>query len=233
MGVGINREEFHRYRGILFDFGGTLDSDGEHWLDRFFSLYASQGLGIPPSEIKRAFYYADTLCQGDPQLASAGLRPLMQYHVHLQFEALNLRRGGKEKELVDLFCTQSERYLRRNALLLERAKARYRLGLVSNFYGNVACLCEEAGLGPFLDMILDSARVGINKPDPEIFLMALDRLGLPPGLVVYVGDSYERDIIPARRIGMKAVWLRGKNPRGPLDGGPWIRSLTELDILLK
>jgi putative hydrolase of the HAD superfamily len=230
----MEKRKLHGYKAVLFDFGGTLDSDGEHWLDRFLFLYETLGLHIAPSEIKRAFYYADGLCNGDPRLASLGLRPLMQHHIHLQFEALNLQREEKEKELVDSFCAHSERYLRRNASLLERAKARYRLGLVSNFYGNVAFLCEEAGLKPLLDVILDSAQVGMSKPDPEIFLRALEKLDLPPGRTVFVGDSYERDILPARRLGMKAIWLKGKNPRGPSEDpmDSSITSLTELDGLL-
>lgn len=52
----MNPERFHGCKPILFDFGGTLDSDGEHWLDRFYALYGDVGLRIPVSEIKEAFY---------------------------------------------------------------------------------------------------------------------------------------------------------------------------------
>jgi putative hydrolase of the HAD superfamily len=134
--------KFHESKAILFDFGGTLDSDGEHWLDRFYGLYKSAGLDIPASEIKRAFYDADSLCNGDPQVISSGLRPLMAHHVHLQFMTLNLEDAGKERELVETFCSRSEMVLRRNARLLSRLKHRYRLGLVSNFYGNLGVLWE-------------------------------------------------------------------------------------------
>ena len=222
-------------KAILFDFGGTLDSDGEHWLDRFYALYEGEGLNIPSSEIKRAFYHADDLCSSDPQIISMGLRPLIKRHVSWQFLALNLIDDEKEKNLVEGFCAKSEHFLHRNATLLHRMHDRYRLGLVSNFYGNVATLCEEAGFAKAFDVILDSARIGMRKPDPGIFQAALDRLGTRPEEVICVGDSFERDMIPTRELGMKTIWLKGPNPRMPANGGPVddsISSLSELEVLI-
>jgi putative hydrolase of the HAD superfamily len=231
----MNPETFHGCKAILFDFGGTLDSDGEHWLDRFYALYGDLGLRIPLPEIKRAFYHADGLCSSDSQVVSLGLRRLMIRHVRMQFEALGLADDEKEREMVEAFCTKSERFLRRNARLLRRMRDRYRLGLVSNFYGNVAALCEEAGLAPALDVILDSALVGVSKPEPAIFRAALERLQLPPEEVICVGDSFERDMIPARELGMKTIWLKGPHPRIPENAGTvdaTISSLSELEVLV-
>ncbi len=231
----MNPERFHGCRAILFDFGGTLDSDGEHWLDRFYALYKDLGFRIPLPEIKRAFYHADGLCSSDPQIVSLGLRPLMIRHVRSQFAALGLEDDEKEREMVEAFCTESERFLRRNARLLRRMRGRYRMGLVSNFYGNVATLCDEAGLAPALDVILDSTVVGMSKPDPRIFRSAIERLQLLPEEVICVGDSFERDIIPARELGMKTVWLKGPHPRMPENPGPVdasISSLSELEVLV-
>jgi putative hydrolase of the HAD superfamily len=231
----MNPEKFRGCEAILFDFGGTLDSDGEHWLDRFYALYEQMGLKIPLSEIKRVFYHADGLCSSDSRVVSLGLRSLMKHHVHLQFLSLSLADGEREKKMVEAFCAQSEYFLRRNARLLHRMKNRYRLGLVSNFYGNVGTLCEEAGLAELLDVVLDSALVGMSKPDPEIFGAALERLKLPSKKVISVGDSFERDMIPSRDIGMKTIWLKGPNPRMPENAGAVdasISSLPELEVLV-
>lgn len=222
-------------KGILLDFGGTLDSDGEHWLDRFYDLYKEVDLDVPQHEIKRVFYRADALCCADPCVSHLGLRPLMQHHVRLQFEGLGLEGQAREERLVDGFCSRTESFLVRNASLLGRLRRNYRLGVVSNFYGNVAVLCQEAGLAPWLDVIVDSTRVGMSKPDPEIFRMALDELGLEPGHTIFVGDSYERDMMPARRMGMKTIWMKGPNPRIPHDAEPvdcCISNLTHLELLL-
>ncbi len=228
-------QEFRDSKAILFDFGGTLDSDGEHWLDRFYDLYDKAGLDFPFSEIKRAFYRADALCCADPNVASLGLRALMRYHVRLQFQALSLEAVAKEDALVQAFCEKSETFLCRNARILRRVRRAYRLGLVSNFYGNVAVLCREAGLTESLDVILDSTQVGISKPDARLFRMALEALELKPEQAVFVGDSYERDIVPARELGMKTIWLKGPHPRAPLNPEPVdgsISSLSELESLI-
>jgi putative hydrolase of the HAD superfamily len=226
---------FRECKAVLFDFGGTLDSDGEHWLDRFYALYRGAGLDIPLPEIKRAFYHADAMCSANARLVSLGLRPLMKCHVRLQFESLELRRDREEEEMVDAFCSKSEGFLRRNALLLGSLRRRYRLGLVSNFYGNVAALCDEAGLASLFEVILDSANMGISKPNPEIFRTALCRMDLLPDRVIFVGDSYERDMIPAKELGMKTVWLKGPSPRIPLQAPPVdaaVSSLYELEALI-
>jgi putative hydrolase of the HAD superfamily len=206
---------FPHCEAILFDFGGTLDSDGEHWLDRFYELYEQAGFDLPPAEIKRAFYAADQLCYKDARVVSMGLRSLMKHHVGLQFASLNLKDLSKQAEIVEGFCAKTERVLKRNAQLLKRLKSVYRLGVISNFYGNVATLCGEAELADSLDLILDSAEVGVSKPDPEIFRIALSKLDLAPDRAIFIGDSYERDIEPARQIGMKTIWLKGPNPRIP------------------
>lgn len=232
--MNISKALRHECSAVLFDFGGTLDSDGEHWLDRFYALYSQADLEVPPHEIKRAFYHADEVCCQDGRVISMGLRETMSYHVGLQFDLLNLRDKRKEQELVDAFCVKSERFLRRNVSLLKSMKDHYRLGVVSNFYGNVATISREAGLASFLDVILDSTLLGCSKPDPEIFRIALARLALSPERVIFVGDSYERDVIPAKNLGMKTIWLKGPNPRIPQNGPPadaWISSLTELEAL--
>jgi HAD superfamily hydrolase (TIGR01549 family) len=231
----MKTHDFFRCQAILFDFGGTLDSDGEHWLDRFYELYEQAGFDLPHSQIKQAFYNADQLCCNDPQVVPLGLRPLMKHHVRLQFAAMNLKDLVKEEEIIERFCAKTERTLQRNAELLKRLRSVYRLGVISNFYGNVATLCKEAGLADSLEVILDSVEIGVSKPDPEIFRIALRRLNLAPAQAVFVGDSYERDIMPARELGVRTVWLKGPNPRIPEDAEPAdgeISSLMELESIV-
>lgn len=218
--------------GILFDFGGTLDSDGDHWLDRFYDLYETVGLRVSQAAIKEAFYQADRSCCDDPQVNDWGLRHLMAHHVRLQFSALDLAMPAAEADLVDRFCTRMEGCLQHNRKLLERLARRYRLGVVSNFYGNVAALCREANLSDLFRVILDSVRIGFGKPDPRIFQMALAQMELPVDRVAFVGDSYDRDMIPAGVLGLRTIWLKGPKPRIP-DGAPpvdgVITKLSELE----
>ncbi len=77
----------------------------------------------------------------------------------------------------------------------------YRIAVVSNADGRVRGLLEAAGLAPHLEFVVDSAEVGVEKPDPRIFHAATERLGLPPAACAYVGDIYEIDVVGAERAG--------------------------------
>ena len=82
-----------------------------------------------------------------------------------------------------------------------------RLGVVSNSDGRVEEALVAAGLRDYFDVVLDSALVGVEKPDPAIFRAALDALGVAPAEALYVGDLYEVDVVGARAAGMDAVLL--------------------------
>jgi putative hydrolase of the HAD superfamily len=81
------------------------------------------------------------------------------------------------------------------------------LGVISNADGRVRRQLEMAGLAPFFEVIVDSAEVGVSKPDPAVFRLALQRLGVAPTDAVYVGDIRRVDVEGARAAGMRALWL--------------------------
>ena len=82
--------------------------------------------------------------------------------------------------------------------------------LVSNFYGNISTVLGEFGLDGLFDSIVESAVVGVRKPDHRIFTLGVEALGMEPGKVTVVGDSYDKDIVPAKRAGCHTVWMRGE-----------------------
>jgi putative hydrolase of the HAD superfamily len=106
----------------------------------------------------------------------------------------------------------------------------YTVGVVSNSDGRVESLLEMAGLRGYLDFVVDSAVVGVEKPDPGIFRIALEHAGVEPGAAVHVGDIYEIDVMGARAAGLQGVLL---DPVGTEDvDAPSIRSLVELPAWL-
>ena len=78
-------------------------------------------------------------------------------------------------------------------------------GVISNSNGSVRQALEHAGLGPYLDFVIDSTVVGIAKPDPRVFRLGLAEAGVEAGQAIYVGDSYFVDVVGARTVGMGAV----------------------------
>ncbi|MGH7895251.1 MAG: HAD family hydrolase [Candidatus Binatia bacterium] len=218
---------------LLLDYGGTLDGDALHWFDHFAALYARLGIAVPIARLKSAFYAADAALAASPDAQGYRLEPMVRAHVRLQFATLTLDGAGLVDRLADAFVADTRRAWDRNRPLLARLATRFRLGVVSNSYGNMPVLLDEAGLGPF-ELVIDSALVGIHKPDPAIYTLAAERLGLPPGTILHVGDSWERDVAPARQIGMQAAWLASPTAAMPAQPAAiWrLGSLMELEALL-
>ena len=107
--------------------------------------------------------------------------------------------------------------------------------LVSNFYGNIGAVLREYGINSYFRDVIESAVVGVRKPDPAIFRLGTDALGLPPDEVLVVGDSIGKDIVPARSIGCETAWIEGKPwffEKPVAAPGIHIKKLSELTNLL-
>lgn len=112
------------------------------------------------------------------------------------------------------------------------------IGVLSNSEGRLAELIAEMGWAADLPLVADSGRLGIEKPDPAIFAWMVERLGVPAGRVVHVGDSLGADVQGALRAGLRAVWFSVPGagsatvPDGLPDGVPVARSAAELRAVL-
>jgi putative hydrolase of the HAD superfamily len=198
-----------RAKALLFDFGGTLDSEGVPWKDRWVRLAREEGIDVPQTVFDRAFYGATDILEGRIS-RTAGFRDTVNQVAEglasrLERDKTVLQRVG------DRFSEESLRQLAQSAELLARLRQRYRIGIVSNFYGNLHAVCDEAGLTPSIGVAVDSTLVGCKKPDPRIFQAALDALKAAPSETVFVGDSLRRDMAGARAMGMRHVWLRAES----------------------
>lgn len=96
-------------------------------------------------------------------------------------------------------------------------QAGLRTGVISNSDGTVRRILERLGLAADLDFVLDSREVGVEKPDPRIFALALERAGVRAAEAAYVGDLYSVDVLGARRAGLRAVLLDPGGCWGPRD----------------
>lgn len=210
-------------QAILFDFGGTLDLNGEHWFNRFFRAYEEAGMGLTRERLREAYIsgerYVERLGPVDRQ---TGLLPLIIRRVTAQGNYLashnylgdELRTVEKKNEISLLIYNDILRNVEENKPLLIALKERFRLALVSNFYGNLATVVEELGLKDLFETVVDSAVVRIRKPDKRIFECALSAMGLQAKDAYVVGDSVKNDILPALSLGCTAVWLRNSGFSG-------------------
>jgi putative hydrolase of the HAD superfamily len=215
---------------LLFDFGGTLDADGIPWAPRFYAAYRAAGGTVDAPAFEAAFRASDRALERASGVSELGFRDM----VRAQIDQLHLLLpdGG----LVDA-ARVGERFhddvvavVSRNRPLLERLSARWRLGVVSNFTGNLEPCLVELGIRRWFTVVMDSAVVGIAKPDTRIFADALARLDVPPARAWMVGDNFEADLRPAAALGMRTCWLAAAERLVPDGAGPTARIERLLEI---
>lgn len=226
---------------VLFDFGGTLDTDGVHWCEEFRDVYARAGVPLAREDMDAAYLEAERALARVAPLEGVGFAELLDRQLGLQLESLarvvpGFAAGpGTRATLRALATADVEAAVARARRVLEVLAPRRRIGVVSNFYGNLEDVLRDLGLAPWIAVAVDSVRVGVSKPDPGIFRLAIERLGVAPARCVVVGDAYDRDIEPARAIGCRTVWLKGRSFKEWPDtaaADAVIASVVELPALL-
>ena len=143
--------------------------------------------------------------------------------------------GDRGLRVASRFLSAASATFARNRPVLEALRERYRLGIVANFYGNLEAVCRGAGLDSLFAVLVDSHRVGAEKPDPAIFRVALESLHARPETTLFVGDSLRRDGEGALRMDMRFIWMAPQTvqaaaaPAGP----PVECAVTDLQDLMK
>ncbi len=91
---------------------------------------------------------------------------------------------------------------------LARLHGKYKIGVIANQSLGTEDRMSQYGLSPYLDLVIASAEEGIAKPDLRIFELALERANCLPENAVMIGDRLDNDIRPAKRTGLKTIWIR-------------------------
>ena len=92
--------------------------------------------------------------------------------------------------------------------VLKCLSEKYKIGVIANQPLGTADRLEAFGLLKYIDIVVASAEEGVAKPDKRIFDIALERAGVIPEEAFMIGDRIDNDILPAKNIGMKTMWLR-------------------------
>ena len=102
------------------------------------------------------------------------------------------------------------------------------LGLLTNIAKDMNSICRQLGLEPYLDFIVTSKEVGVDKPEPLIFLTALERAKVSASEAVHIGDQYKLDVVGARRVGITPILIDRYDLYPEFSDCPRIHHLTEL-----
>lgn len=219
-------------KGYIFDYGGTLDTGGQHWGMLLWHAFERHQVPVSESQFRDAYVYAErTLGRNKIIQPTDTFLQTLKAKVQLELAYLN-NESYTDAIVSDVYeRTKSQTAFSRRVLMQMKASP---MVLVSNFYGNISVVLQEFGLDGIFAEVIESAVVGIRKPDPQIFLLGVDALGMKPEEVTVVGDSLEKDIIPAKRAGCHTVWLKGEGWTNAQDGENQAdRVIMTLDELLQ
>lgn len=197
-------------KGIIFDYGGTLDTNGTHWFHIFRKAYATHLPHATEEQLRQAYVYAERYLATHPVIIPTDdFLAMLKKKVTLQLTAL----GIEDKTLSSKIAQECDALVRTNMNqtrhVLATLSARYPMVLVSNFYGNIHTVLSAYTIDSYFREVIESAVVGIRKPDPQIFALGIAALGMQPHEVLVVGDSYSKDIVPAHSLGCRTLWLKG------------------------
>ncbi len=229
-----------KVKGIIFDYGGTLDTGGDHWSEVIWAAYQKAGVAVDKAEFREAYVAAEReLARTKHILPDHNFGDLLLIKMRLELQWLSenghfppAQVEEKGKEIADI-CYQSAKTKVAEAVpVLEALSKNYKLELVSNFYGNIQTVLKDFGIARFFPKIVESAVVGVRKPDPEIFRLGVKDLGLSADEVVVIGDSYRKDIEPAIKAGCQAVWIKGKGWTAEEDAQTYPDTITDISQLL-
>lgn len=207
-----------KVKGIIFDYGGTLDTAGEHWSEVIWEAYRQSAVIVDKAEFREAYVYAEReLARERHILPAHDFNDLLQIKMKIELEFL-AEKGlfppalvdDRAKMIADICYRQAKETVASTIPVLESLSEKYPMVLVSNFYGNIETVLEDFGIRKYFKAIIESAVMGVRKPDPRIFEHGVKALGLLPGETLVIGDSYRKDILPAESIGCQVLWLKGK-----------------------
>jgi putative hydrolase of the HAD superfamily len=196
-------------KGYIFDYGGTLDTGGQHWGKVIWHAYERQQVPVSEEQFREAYVHAERTLGKNPIIKpDFTFKRTLEEKIRIELEFLGLSEY-QQAVVSDLYAITCEETARSREVLLQ-LKRSYPIVLVSNFYGNISTVLKEFSLDGIFDTIIESAVVGVRKPDPRIFTLGVEALGLNSDEVVVVGDSMDKDIIPARKAGCHTVWFKGE-----------------------
>ncbi len=205
---------------MLFDLGSTLlffDTTWESVADGYNRALVDglhrAGIRVDPTAFPSEFqqrmdaYYTERQTEFIEYTTAFILRGLLEEHGYAKISDADIAGILRTLYAIPQAHWQPEADALPTLTLLHRQG--YRLAVVSNASddADVQALVDKAGIRPLLDAVVTSAGVGIRKPNPRIFQIALDQIGVLAAQAVMVGDTLGADILGAHNLGIPGIWI--------------------------
>ena len=216
-----------KIQGIIFDYGGTIDTNALHWSEVLWEGYEHVRIPVSKEEFRTSYVAAERALAKHPYIhPEHNFLDLLSIKCDLETKDLTARgiwkvpdiqRKEKSDEVANYCYRYVQKVLEESRPVIAQLAETYPLVLVSNFYGNIETILKDFHL-EYFQRVIESAVVGVRKPDPKIFQLGVDALRevtgksaeeLPANEILVVGDSFSKDIVPASNLGCQTVWMKG------------------------
>lgn len=221
---------------VFFDVGETLLRPYPTFHELFARLCTEAGYGVDAAEVGRvqqrlAPHLVELAEESGVQDPSLDAEASSTYWSYL-YRRLLQEVGVEDEALVDrmysTFSSSASYKLFDDVLpALGSLKGDLRLGIISNFERWLEEMLVELEVGALFEVSVISGAEGVEKPDPRIYELALERAGVDPARSVHVGDSPDMDVVPASQVGMHTILL-DRYDRYPEAPGPRVASLGDV-----
>lgn len=209
-------------KGVLIDYGGTIDTNGRHWANVIWEAYTKAKIDLPKEKFMEAYAFGERALAINPIIKPYHtFKDVLHLKLEQQLDFLGWKEStefGKIDQLI-AYCMDIVRGTIKTAkTTLDAMHSKYPMILVSNFYGNIHAVLRDLHIDHYFGGIVESAVVGVRKPDPEIYRLGVAEIGLEPHECVVIGDSFKKDILPGKEVGCKTLWLNVEGFSEDLEG---------------
>lgn len=230
-------ENNHPIHWVFFDFAGTLAFNDPPRVWHYLRALARRGIFVNRRDIWTAFNGAWATVDSPGGIEHP--------HASESRESYEAYRAGVEAQILDRLGIEKDRdqivgevlaiqdnptaytlYPEALQALEGLDQAGYHISIVSNFSWDLPLLVDSLGLSPYVASVITSAQIGYRKPHPRIFHAAMETMGANPSQSLFVGDTYDADILGPSELGFKTLLVdRRQNKR---HDHPSIRFLTDI-----
>lgn len=199
-------------QGLLFDYGGTIDTNGLHWGSVLWAQYQKNEVPVSKADFSKAYAFGERALAINPLVKPEhNFYDVLCLKTEQQFNFLEDKGFSLDRNLIEIIAADCNAFAKstiENALpVLEELAKKYPLVMVSNFYGNLNSVLKDFGIRSYFKEVVESAVVGVRKPDAGIYQLGVEALNISAENCIVIGDSYSKDIVPAHSIGCKTIWL--------------------------
>lgn len=227
-------------RAVLFDLDDTLFDHRRSARAALMDVHRAHGRDTAYDDFERAHTRYLEEMHIEVLAGRIGLEDARRERFRRVFGSLGVELGDRDVELTAAAYRDGYKLARRAlagaAELLEAVRRHARVAIVTNnLLEEQQDKLQYCALAPFVDVLIASEDVGVSKPDPAIFQIALERAGVRAEDAVMVGDSWANDVAGAARAGIRAVWFNPDRKPVPQDpaGVAVIESLTPVEDVVR